>query len=93
MRFGFRCKALALASRDAGRVLSLCSALLLNTMVAAANPGGNHIPQMSTPKMSSTESPIPTPRSVDQAHVMADVGCHFANLWFAVENRNWPLAQ
>jgi len=29
----------------------------------------------------------------DQAHAMADVGYHFANLWFAAEKRNWPLAR
>lgn len=29
----------------------------------------------------------------DQAHVMADVDYHFANLWFAAHNANWPLAE
>jgi hypothetical protein len=28
----------------------------------------------------------------DQAHIMADVGDHFANLWFAGTAENWPLA-
>lgn len=28
----------------------------------------------------------------DQAHAMEDVGYHFANLWFAADKRNWPLA-
>ncbi|MBI2423740.1 MAG: hypothetical protein HYV27_12995 [Candidatus Hydrogenedentes bacterium] len=28
----------------------------------------------------------------DQAHAMQDVGFHFANLWFAGEHGNWPLA-
>ncbi len=28
----------------------------------------------------------------DQAHIMADVGEHFTNLWFAGEAENWPLA-
>jgi hypothetical protein len=27
-----------------------------------------------------------------QSHAMSDVGDHFANLWFAAEQRNWPLA-
>jgi hypothetical protein len=27
-----------------------------------------------------------------QSHMMADVGDHFANLWFAGEAENWPLA-
>jgi hypothetical protein len=29
----------------------------------------------------------------DQAHAMQDVGYHFANLWFAGEKKNWPLAE
>jgi hypothetical protein len=28
----------------------------------------------------------------DQAHIMADVGDHFTNLWFAGQAENWPLA-
>jgi hypothetical protein len=31
-------------------------------------------------------------RLPDQAHVVADVGYHFANLWFAADKQNWPLA-
>lgn len=27
-----------------------------------------------------------------QSHAMADVDYHFANLWFAAQNANWPLA-
>ena len=29
----------------------------------------------------------------DQAHAMSDVDYHFSNLWFAVQNANWPLAE
>jgi hypothetical protein len=29
----------------------------------------------------------------DQSHAMADVGYHYANLWFAGERKNWPLAR
>ena len=29
----------------------------------------------------------------DQSHAMKDVGYHFANLWFAGEKKNWPLAE
>jgi hypothetical protein len=32
-------------------------------------------------------------KSPDQSHAMADVGYHFANLWFAADRRNWPLAR
>ena len=27
-----------------------------------------------------------------QSHTMHDVGYHWANLWFAAEKKNWPLA-
>jgi len=29
----------------------------------------------------------------DQAHAMSDVDYHFANLWFAGQQENWPLAE
>src|SRR6266404_2040510 len=29
----------------------------------------------------------------DQSHAMVDVGYHFANLWFAADEENWPLAK
>jgi hypothetical protein len=29
----------------------------------------------------------------DQAHAMSDVDYHFANLWFAGQKANWPLAE
>jgi hypothetical protein len=29
----------------------------------------------------------------DQSHAMKDVGYHFANLWFAGQYKNWPLAE
>jgi hypothetical protein len=32
-------------------------------------------------------------KAPDQSHAMADVGYHFANLWFAGEKENWPLAE
>jgi uncharacterized coiled-coil protein SlyX len=32
-------------------------------------------------------------KAADQAHAMSDVGYQFANLWFAGEKENWPLAR
>jgi hypothetical protein len=29
----------------------------------------------------------------DQGHAMKDVAYHFANLWFAAQKNNWPLAE
>jgi hypothetical protein len=39
-------------------------------------------------RIEALESVIP-----DQAHIMADVGDHFTNLWFAATAENWPLAE
>lgn len=38
-------------------------------------------------KIAALEGLIP-----DQAHIMADVGEHYTNLWFAGRAGNWPLA-
>jgi hypothetical protein len=32
-------------------------------------------------------------KAPDQSHAMKDVGYHFANLWFAGQKSNWPLAR
>jgi hypothetical protein len=32
-------------------------------------------------------------KAPDQSHAMKDVGYHFANLWFAGQQKNWPLAK
>ena len=32
-------------------------------------------------------------KAPDQSHAMKNVGYHFANLWFAGQKRNWPLAK
>jgi len=32
-------------------------------------------------------------KAPDQSHAMADVGYHYANLWFAGQKQNWPLAE
>jgi hypothetical protein len=32
-------------------------------------------------------------KATDQAHVMNSVAYHFANLWFAGQKMNWPLAE
>jgi hypothetical protein len=39
-------------------------------------------------RLKAVEDLIPS-----QSHMMADVGDHFANLWFAGEAENWPLAE
>jgi hypothetical protein len=53
--------------------------------------------EKSTHAILVTNAP-PVPNAVsellpDQSHAMADVGYHFANLWFAADKENWPLAK
>jgi hypothetical protein len=53
--------------------------------------------QKATPKQSEVDAAqmdlqTLSARLPDQAHAMADVGYHFANLWLAAEKQNWPLA-
>ena len=53
-------------------------------------------PEAQAPTASATltsdvehlKSIVPT-----QSHTMIDVGFHWANLWFAVQKKNWPLAK
>ena len=44
-------------------------------------------PENLTARVKTLEDLIPS-----QSHMMADVGDHFTNLWFAGRAENWPLA-
>ncbi len=44
-------------------------------------------PEDLAARVKAVEDLIPS-----QSHMMADVGDHFTNLWFAGEAENWPLA-
>lgn len=54
---------------------------------APAAPGTN-------PPLAALEAEVTRLKGMvpDQSHAMKDVGYHFANLWFAGEKKNWPLA-
>src|SRR6266436_1689970 len=73
-----------------GLLISGASELIFEPAVLQAQarqtPKGPQLPQ------SQTETNSPEVTLPDQAHAMADVGYHFANLWFAAEKQNWPLA-
>lgn len=45
-------------------------------------------PENLAARVKALEDLIPS-----QSHMMADVGDHFANLWFAGKAENWPLAE
>ena len=71
------------------------SGLLSLVLVAALSGCEQAVPAASsqtTPeslaaRVKAVEDLIPS-----QSHVMADVGDHFTNLWFAGRAENWPLA-
>jgi hypothetical protein len=54
---------------------------------AAAAPASSEVSELRS-RVERLEGKAP-----DQSHAMADVGYHFANLWFAGEQQNWPLAE
>src|SRR6266446_2530491 len=43
--------------------------------------------------VTNAPSATSTNNGPDQSHAMVDVGYHFANLWFAADKGNWPLAK
>ena len=45
------------------------------------------------PAVTNAPSVPSTNNGPDQSHAMVDVGYHFANLWFAADKENWPLAK
>ena len=57
--------------------------------------------RLSTPAAAQTDTHAASDADVErlktlvpsQSHSMADVGYHWANLWFAAEQHNWPLAE
>jgi len=48
----------------------------------------------ATPDVAALQAEIETLKGMlpSQSHTMIDVEYHFANLWFAARNANWPLA-
>jgi len=55
----------------------------------------NHAAEPGAPPASALPAEVERLKAVvpDQSHAMADVGYHFANLWFAGNKKNWPLAK
>jgi len=74
--------------------------LLLNALIQ--RPAGL-VETRARAQEKSTQTPAvtnaqPAPSTIsgllpDQSHAMVDVGYHFANLWFAADKENWPLAK
>jgi glucose/arabinose dehydrogenase/mono/diheme cytochrome c family protein len=74
----------------AGLILSGATERLIETQACAQ--------EITTAKQTATTGTTGIAETIngklpDQAHAMADVGQHFANLWFAANKQNWPLAR
>ncbi len=71
--------------------LALASAFLLamasGCVEATSAASADAAPAEVSTRVKALEDLLPS-----QSHLMADVGDHFANLWFAGEAENWPLA-
>ena len=76
----------------AGLVLSGFSELLFEPLVLQANAQSNMARKVSDTDKAQFDLNTFAGDLPDQSHVMADVGYHFANLWFAADKQNWPLA-
>ena len=84
-------------------VVSLGIGLALGIALSGPRPGGVIAPAAHAQGIAARPAPelaalradvdVLKGKATDQSHVMADVGYHFANLWFAGENKNWPLAK
>jgi hypothetical protein len=90
--FNLRSGVLLAAGFAAGVLLSGTSVPLSETFVSRARA------EQKMPTKASDAANVPpdlqelSGHLPDQAHAMTDVGYHFANLWFAADKQNWPLA-
>ncbi len=69
-----------------GAVLQGPSGMVETRALAEEKPTGA-LAVTNAPSVPSTNN------GPDQSHAMVDVGYHFANLWFAADKENWPLAK
>jgi len=88
----FRPGVLLAAGFGVGLLLNSASELLIEALVPQARAQ-----EKTATKLNNMEGAPPDLQTIggrlpDQAHAMADVGYHFANLWFAADKQNWPLA-
>ena len=70
---------------------------ILSLLAAAASGCGGEAPAAAPRDANRADDPAAELKALrellpDQAHIMADVGYHFSNLWFAGKAGNWPLA-
>lgn len=83
-------------------VLVLCLAIAASLALLRSQPAAQAQPTPATIKPAAPTNEIAALRAeievlkgkaTDQAHVMNSVAYHYANLWFAGQKKNWPLAE
>jgi len=88
----FRPGVVLAAGFGAGLLLSGASELVLQPLVLQAHAQPKPAPQPRNVDQPQLDAQTLSEHLPDQSHAMADVGYHFANLWFAADKQNWPLA-
>ena len=78
-----------MTGRHAGTLAVLVAMAVVSAGCDAPAPAAAQSPRGTSWRPGSRPSRRFIP---DQAHIMADVGDHFTNLWFAGTAENWPLA-
>ena len=78
-----------MTGRHAGMLAVLIAMAVVSAGCDAPAPAAAQSPARDEleARIKALESLLPS-----QSHMMADVGAHFANLWFAGTAENWPLA-
>src|SRR5437660_1767435 len=87
-----RAGALLAVGIGVGLLLSGAAGLVWEPLVLQAHAQQQPSPKHSAAVTAQLDVQTLSERSPDQSHAMADVGYHFANLWFAADKQNWPLA-
>lgn len=69
------------------------AATFLRSKISAQTPSAN--PGRSVEELAVLRAEVERLKGMapDQSHAMKDVAYHFANLWFAGKEMNWPLAE
>ena len=75
-----------------GLLLSGAAGLVWEPLALQAHAQQQPSPKPSVAVAAQLDVQTLSERSPDQSHAMADVGYHFANLWFAADKQNWALA-
>jgi hypothetical protein len=71
---------------------ALTAGLLCDFLLPPARAQPGPAPKPATAGETQKELQAAISRLPNQAHEMTEVAYHFANLWFAADKQNWPLA-